>query len=394
MLHRMKSVAWRWLSTLATALPVAATAHGQSPSAPAWAPYRQPLAANWAEDDAEVAAPLQSLAEREIALAQQQARLDMSITPTQAVEAVPCEVPCDVPCESPMVMGGAPMTLAPNCVAPAPGYVLATSPYVDADSPSLWKWRLLPADVTWQSYWAGVHEPRIGAAVYHEIGDDTYLDAALGGRAALVRYGTQGGDGVRPTGWELQLEGAAFPRLNLAEQWDLEATDFRVGVPLIYARERWQWKLAYYHLSAHMGDEFAIRNGGAAALAQRINFSRDAIVTALSFYPLPAWRWYAEAGYAFYTDGGSEPFEFQFGVDVAEPGPTGAAGTPFFAVNGHLREEHNFGGNLSVQGGWLWRGPQYKVLRLGVHYYNGKGNQFQFFDQFEHQIGGGMWYDF
>ena len=263
---------------------------------------------------------------------------------------------------------------------------------IDYDSnPANWQWRLLPADVIWSSYWAGAHEPRIGAAWYSErTTGASLLDATLGGRASLVRYGTEGG-GRRPNGWELQVEGAAIPRLNFNENWDLEATDFRIGAPLVYGRDNWQWKLSYYHLSSHMGDEFAIREG---ALAQRINFSRDALATAIAFYPLPAWRWYAEAAWAFHYDGGSEPWEFQFGVDVAEPGPTGPAGTPFIAVNGHLREEHNFGGNVVAQAGWLWRGPQMKVLRIGAHYYNGKSSQFEFFDRFEHQIGGGVWYDF
>ena len=39
-----------------------------------------------------------------------------------------------------------------------------------------------------------------------------------------------------------------------------------------------------------------------------------------------------------------------------QPGPTGSAGTPFFAINGHLREEVDFGGDISTQLGWLWRG--------------------------------------
>ncbi len=192
-------------------------------------------------------------------------------------------------------------------------------------------------------------------------------------------------------GAELQIEGAGIPRLNLDHNWDVDATDFRFGLPLVYGRERWQAKFSYYHLSSHMGDEFAIREN---ALADRINFSRDTLVAGLSLYPLPAWRWYAEAGWAFHYDGGSEPWELQFGVDVAEPGPTGPTGTPFIAINGHLREEHNFGGNVVAQAGWLWRGPQQKVFRVGAHYFNGKSAQFEFFDRFEHQIGGGVWYDF
>ena len=71
------------------------------------------------------------------------------------------------------------------------------------------------------------------------------------------------------------------------------------------------------------------------------------------------------------------------------------AGSPFVALNGHLRQEVDFGGNFVAQAGWQWRGSDCEhLLRAGVHYYNGKSPQFQFFDRFEHQIGFGIWYDF
>jgi hypothetical protein len=236
-----------------------------------------------------------------------------------------------------------------------------------------------------------VHEPRLSGVVFNDFNDDAnanFIDGTVGGRAALFRYGTEGVG--RPQGFELQAEGAAFPRLNLDEDWDLDAADFRVGFPLVYGRDAWQAKFSYYHLSSHMGDEFAIRE---AALADRINYSRDALTLALSYFPHRAWRLYAEADWAFYYDF-CEPWAFQFGVDVAEPGPTGPWGTPFFAINGHIREEIDYSGNVVAQLGWLWRGNTSQTLRLGFHYYNGKSNQFEFFDQFEEQIGGGLWYDF
>lgn len=265
--------------------------------------------------------------------------------------------------------------------------------YVDASAapptdPAYWQWRVLPDSVIWQSYWAGLHESRISGVPFFDQNGTALLDVSLGGRASLLRYGTDGPG--RPQGLELQIEGAGFPRLNLDENWDLEATDFRFGLPLVYGRDLWQAKFSYYHLSSHMGDEFAIRNN---ALADRINFSRDCLVLGLSIYPFEAVRLYSEAGWAFHYDE-SEPWEFQFGVDVAQPGPTGTIGTPFVAVNGHIREELDYGGNVVFQAGWLWRGNNTNTLRLGFHYFNGKTNQFEFFRNFEEQIGGGLWYDF
>jgi hypothetical protein len=340
----------------------AAAARGQA--LPSWQPYRDgpathtpaPVVAGAADPPAGLAStaavePLQTA----------QAMFDPAAVCPPPMFAAPNEF--DAPLICPM---GAPMT-----------------------SPSYWQWRVLPEGVVWQSYWAGVHEPRIAGVPFADQHGNALLDVTLGGRAALVRYGTDGPG--RPLGYEFQIEGAAFPRLNLDENWDLEATDFRFGLPLVYGRERWEAKFSYYHLSAHMGDELALRE---SSLGNRINFSRDALVAALAFYPLPAWRWYAETGWAFHFDDGSEPWEFQFGVDVAEPGPTDSWGAPFIAVNGHLREEHNFGGNVVFQAGWFWRGNTTRTVRAGFHYFNGKSNQFEFFDRFEEQLGGGLWCEF
>ncbi len=342
-----------------------------------WQPYREATATTAIASDLELAAAVEgTLPAGNPPLRTAQAPTDGAVMFPQPVFAAPdCDVPCYVP-----------MTPAPIGVMPT--YPAAAAAAAPPTSPDFWYWRVLPEGVVWQSYWAGVHEPRLSGVVFKDDDSANFIDGTVGGRAALVRYGTEGVG--RPQGFELQAEGAAIPRLNLDENWDLDATDFRVGFPLVYGREAWQAKFSYYHLSSHMGDEFAIRE---MALAERINYSRDALTFALSYFPHPAWRLYAEADWAFYYEV-AEPWAFQFGVDIAEPGPTGPWGTPFVAVNGHIREEVDYSGNVVAQLGWLWRGNTSQTLRLGFHYYNGKSSQFEFFDQFEEQIGGGLWYDF
>jgi hypothetical protein len=353
-----------WVLASAGALLVSRPAGGQSVGAapPEWQPFRQAAEAD------------ESLAE-----------LPPSIVPAQPEMACPTTTLVEEAIVFPQPVFAAPVCETP-CYAGGLSYV--DSAGAPPTSPEFWQWRVLPDGVIWQSYWAGLHEPRISGVPFQNQNGVNLLDVALGGRGSLLRYGTDGPG--RPLGAELQIEGAAFPRLNLDENWDLEAVDFRFGLPLIYGRETWETKFSYYHLSSHMGDELAIRE---AALGDRINFSRDCLVLALAYHPLPAWRWYAEAAWAFHYDE-SQPWEFQFGVDVAEPGPTGFWGTPFMAVNGHIREEVDYGGNVVAQLGWLWRGNSTRTLRTGFHYFNGKSNQFEFFDQFEEQIGGGLWYEF
>jgi Protein of unknown function (DUF1207) len=258
-----------------------------------------------------------------------------------------------------------------------------------APSPA-WFWQVLPDGLIYHSYQAGVHEPRLAILAFSEEGSQSFWDGTLGGRVGLLRYGT--GDAFFPQGWQLDVEAAAIIRMTLDEIRDFEFADYRVGVPITYGINNWQFKFAAYHLSSHLGDEFAIANPG--SLADRINYVRDALVLGASYYPHPVMRLYSEAAYAINVDGGAEPWEFQFGTELSQPGPTGPRGTPFVAVNGHLREEHEFGGDVTAQAGWLWRGQNAQVVRAGVHYFNGKSSQYQIFDDSEQQIGFGLWYDY
>ncbi len=254
-----------------------------------------------------------------------------------------------------------------------------------------WTWQLLPDGLIYRSYLAGPKEPRLAAVFINDLQDSTWaLDATVGGRVGLIRFGAPGGDA--PEGWQLDAEAAAFPRINIDEEWDVDSADFRYGFPLTYGQGPYRAKIALYHLSAHMGDEFIIRNPG--ALASRINYTRDAVVLGGSYYPLPEWRLYAEAGYAFHTDDGSEPWEFQFGVEYASCDAGRLLGAPFLAINAHLRQEVDFGGELTAQTGWQWRGPAGHTFRTGVHFQTGKTNQYEFFTVSETQLGWGVWYDY
>ena len=149
-------------------------------------------------------------------------------------------------------------------------------------------------------------------------------------------------------------------------------------------------KFAYYHLSSHLGDESMVSN----ASFDRLNYVRDVLIMGIGLRPTADLRLYAEAGWAFNIDGGSKPWEFQFGIDYSTVQPTGPWGTPFFAINTRIREEVDYGGNMTVQTGLQWRSQTGRLVRAGLHYFNGHTDQCQFFTEHEEQIGFGMWYDF
>jgi hypothetical protein len=251
-----------------------------------------------------------------------------------------------------------------------------------------WHLQWLPDGLTFPAYLASGRESRLGTVWSYEQGHGWLWDIALGGHVGILRYGDDDPD--LPFGWQIDIEGAALPRLDLDSQRQMMATDFRAGVPLSFRRGAIETKLAYYHLSSHLGDDFIFENPGHLP----VNYVRDAVVFAVGLRIIENIRAYAEAGYAFYRKGGSEPWEFQFGVDWSRVRPDSFFGSPFFAVNGRIREEVNFGGSVTAQTGWQWRGEGGNLLRLGFHYFNGQADAGQFFAEHEEHFGLGLWYDF
>jgi hypothetical protein len=251
-----------------------------------------------------------------------------------------------------------------------------------------WEWHLLPSAVLYQAYMAGQRESGMNTVFTYDPGLGWQWDSVVGGRVPLFRYGTD--DGPYAEGFQLDVEGASFIRMNIEEESDVEATDYRAGVPLTYREGPWEGKLAYYHISSHVGDEFLERY----PTFVRNDYLRDAVVLGGAYRWTPDLRLYAEIGYGYNVKGPAEPWEVQFGVEYAKKAPTGWRGHPYAAVNVRLREEVDWGGDITSQLGWGWTGENGHRLRFGFQWWTGQSHQVVFIDDNEQHIGMGLWYDF
>jgi hypothetical protein len=245
----------------------------------------------------------------------------------------------------------------------------------------------MPEGLLYKSYLAGPKEPRFATSWVHDRSRGWLWDVTLGGRVGILRFGSE----THPEGFQLDIEGAAFPRLDIEHQRDLESADFRFGVPLTWADGPFQLKFAYYHLSSHVGDEYLVRNPGFV----RSNYSRDALVLGGGYFLTPDLRLYGELDYAFVVSGGSQPWMIQFGADYSPVAPVRWHGAPFVAINGLLRQEVSWGGGFNLMAGWQWRSlPFGRLVRIGLQYYNGKTSQFEFLQASDEMLGMGFWYDY
>ena len=287
------------------------------------------------------------------------------------------ELPARLPSTADYSRGAAPAPLLPADTFPSP----AVEP---------WTLQVMPLGLMYRSYLAGAKEPRFASFWSTDRNLGKIMDTALGGRLGVLRYGTQ--DAVHPEGWQVDLEGGVQTRLDpYANSSPLIAADFRVGIPITWAKGRCQFKTGYYHVSAHLGDEYLLLNPG----TRRLNYTRDAIMLGVGYFCTERLRLYAETAYAISSNDGAEPWEFQFGIDWAPAHDTGLWGAPFAAINGHLREEVDFGGNLVVQTGWAWRRfPRGSLFRIGIEYFNGQSDQYEFYDRSEQRFGWGLWADY
>ena len=272
-----------------------------------------------------------------------------------------------------------------------------------------WMWQMFPDGFIYPAYLAATQN-RLTCVTNYDPNIKWNWDITLGGRAPLFRYGNR--SALFPEGWQVDIEGSVHLRLALMQQMDMEANDFRVGVPLSYGTKVWQVRTGYYHVSSHVGDERILRQlsdggdhyyrdkavykGNTEQADHRLNYYREAWLLSYAYRPTPNTRLYAEVDYAFMLGELTKPWHFQFGAEYSPVYPArGGWGTPFAAANVRLMQEFNFDGNITLQTGWQWRGSRNELFRIGLQYFNGVSEQYSFITHpRERKIGIGVWYDF
>ena len=247
--------------------------------------------------------------------------------------------------------------------------------------------QLFPDSLIYHPYLAGPREPRTGIQFFANDDGGWSWFSTVGGQIGLLRYGTY--DAFRPQGIQLDIEGAAQFRSADGDALDFASTDVRFGFPLTVGWGSQETKLELCFFRAEATGSYS--DNLPYPLDQV--FEREAIILGHSIHLSEKLRIYGEAGYVFRSDENGE-WEFQFGAELAPVQPTRLWGAPFAAANVYLLETEDFGGNVMLQAGWLWRGRNARTLRIGLFYSNGLTNSSVLENFNEQQIGFGLWRDF
>lgn len=266
-------------------------------------------------------------------------------------------------------------------------------PDLPIDSSAPWRWKWMPEGELYRSYFASNREVRLGIHFVHEekMGKN-YWDPILGGKIPLVRFGNQ--SRLYPEGFQLDLEGAALARLTLDEARDIHGTDYRFGIPLAYRKGHFEWKLGYYHISSHMGDEWIVEHYKETGEVFRRNYVRDCIMFGIAYRPDANWRFYFGGDYGFYTKDGAEPWQIEAGAEYSPILLPGVHGSPFAAVHFNWNQENDWNTYVAFEAGWQWKTLYQHTLRTGLYMMSGHADQYQFYNRQEKQIGYGIWFDF
>ncbi|MGL4941983.1 MAG: DUF1207 domain-containing protein [Thermoguttaceae bacterium] len=258
---------------------------------------------------------------------------------------------------------------------------------------SFWEHLFLPVGEIYPAPLADVKASRMMAAYSSDQQLGAVFDGVIGGRVGLWRYGTR--QSTLPSGVQFDIEANAGLRMALDRGRDMQATDYHFGAPLTFGNPHVQFKIAYEHVSAHLGDEYILRALDEDTLFRRINYVRDSIVLGAAVRPHTDMRLYGEVSYAFCRGEMTKSWMLQFGAEYSPVYRGGSRyGSPFLAIHTTLLEELDFSGNLAVQAGWQCRGSRNQLIRLGLYYLTGNDEQLEFFDDNTSKVGVGLWYDF
>lgn len=256
-----------------------------------------------------------------------------------------------------------------------------------------WTWQLLPGGTLYRAHFASNREGRLGI---HFVNEDTthnaYWDPTLGGRINILRYGTT--NRLYPEGFQFDMECGAIARLVLKGDRDLHGTDYRFGAPLTFRKRNWEFKIGYYHISSHMGDEWIVKHYEETGEVYRINYVRDCIMWGIAYRPDANWRFYVGGDYVFYRDCGAKPWQFEAGAEYSPMMLPNFQGSPFMAVHFRWSQDTDFDMYTALEVGWQWKTVYQQTMRTGLYAMSGNADQYQFYDRWEKQIGFGFWYDF
>jgi hypothetical protein len=226
--------------------------------------------------------------------------------------------------------------ISPDAPLPAPVAVALHSPATI----------FLPTGDLFRPLLADPKEPRfyLSYRLFKFGSDQTH--AAVGGYGeffGLYRHVAADG-GVS---WQANFGGGIHAQFDLhAPSLDLVNTDYTIGFPFSFRRGTASYRLAIYHQSSHLGDEYLLHNN-----VQRVELSYEAL-QAIGSYEWTRWRVYYGGEYIMHQGPTAiKPVALQGGIEYYDTDAIVGRGRLVGAWDLKSDETHDWSLNSSVKFG-------------------------------------------
>ena len=218
---------------------------------------------------------------------------------------------------------------------------------------------------------------------------DLRFGLRLGGRYSFVRWYRPG---TPDLGFQLDFEGGFTSHFDIDNSLDIIGWDGFFGLQLSWKPSpRWAFRVGTLHDSAHVGDEYAERNG-----RRRVVYTRNELILGASYQLSSRWRTYGEVGWQVDPEGLQEPWRAQTGIEYMgarrflgdRVGWYGALDLKFY-------EETDWDAGITGQiGFFLPTGHGTNRWRLALELRDGRSVLGEFFLRDERYLGTGLYFDF
>jgi hypothetical protein len=231
----------------------------------------------------------------------------------------------------------------------------------------------LPLGDLFQPLLADPKEPHFYLSYRRYAYQSQHITAAAGGYGEIFginRYV----DHAAGSAWQINFGGGAHAQFDLdLPSRALVNTDYTIGFPVSYRKGNDSMRIALYHQSSHLGDEYLLQTK-----TKRIEFSYEALNVVWS-REWREWRVYGGGEYMVHkVPNELRPWGAQGGVEYYELGPIPGRGRIVGGLDLKVDQEHDWAVNASLKTGLQFdssepNGRFIRVLLEGYHGYSPHG---------------------
>ena len=203
-----------------------------------------------------------------------------------------------------------------------------------------------------------------------------HINAAAGGYGEIFginRYV----DHANGSAWQFNFGGGAHAQFNMdMPSFALVNTDYTIGFPVSYRKGQDSMRMALYHQSSHLGDEFLLQTK-----TNRVEFSYEALNVIWS-REWREWRIYGGGEYMIHkVPNDLRPWGAQGGIEYYELGPILGRGRIVGGLDLKVDQEHDWAVNASLKTGLQFDSsePNGRYIRVLAEAYKGYSPHGQFY---------------